>query len=214
MVITKVERQKKHPSRVSIHVDNQFAIGIHKEVLLQSALRVGDQISEKTLHELKRQEDVHHARESAVRLLSYRARSVKELEDRLRRKGFDPATIKQVLESLARSGLLDDVDFARSFAHDKLLRKPMGKSLLKYQLRHKGIPNEVIEQVLSEMYEKDAEDEYATNLARDRFRRLRSSYLKLDPQKQKKRLSDYLARRGFEWETVAKAVGRVLGEAE
>jgi len=214
MVITKVDRQKKHPSRVSIHIDNQYAIGIHKEVLLQSGLRVGDQISERMIDGLKKQEELHKGRESAVHLLSYRARSEKELRDRLQKKGFSHEAITKVLDSLTRSGLIDDFGFARAFAHDKLVRKPIGKSMLKQQLWQKGISKEVIEQVLSEVYEKVKEDEYAVELARNRFQRFKSAFEKLEPMKRKKRLSDYLAQRGFEWEAVAKAVNEVLGEAE
>ena len=212
MVITKVERQKKHPSRVSIHIDNEFAIGVHKEVLLQSGLRVGDQVTEKTSNDLKKQEEILKAREGAIRVLSHRARSEKELQDRLRKKGFALETVRKVIDSLARTGLIDDLEFARAFAHDKLLRKPMGKSMLKQHLRQKGISKGIIEQVLSEMYEKDSEDEYALKLARHRLDRFRSSFMKLELMKQKKRLADYLARRGFDWETVSKVVERTLGE--
>jgi len=214
MVITRVERQKKNPSRVSIHIDNQYTIGVHKEVLLQLGLRVGDQISEKTIDKLKKQEELHAARQSAVRLLSHRARSERELRDRLKKKGFKAEGIAKVISSLTRSGLIDDLDFARAFVHDKLLRKPLGKSMLANQLRQKGIGKEVIEQVLSEVYQEGKEDEYAVELARNRFQRFKSAFEKLDPMKQKKKLSDYLAHRGFEWEAVAKAVNNVLGNAE
>jgi regulatory protein len=214
MVVTKVERQKKHPSRVSIHIDNQYAIGIHKEVLLQSGLRVGDQVSERTIDELKKQEELHKARESSLRLLSHRARSEKELRDRLKQKGLSLESITKVIGSFTQSGLVDDLEFARAFAHDKLLRKPMGRSMLTQQLRQKGISKEIIEQVLSEVYERMKEDEYAVELARNRFERFKSAFDGLEPMKQRKKLSDYLSRRGFAWETVAKAINEVLGEGE
>lgn len=214
MIITKVERQKKHPSRVSIYIDDQFSIGIHKEVLLRSGLRVGDQISESIIDELREREESHRARDAAMRLLSHRARSERELRDRLKQKGLSPEGIKKVLDSLTQSGLVNDLEFARAFAHDKLLKKPIGKSMLKQRLREKGISKEVIEQVLSEVYEKVKEDEYAVELARSRYERFRSTFEGLEPMKRKKKLSDYLAHRGFEWEAVAKAVKEVLGEVE
>ena len=214
MVVTKVERQKKNPSRISLHIDNEYAIGVHKEVLLRSGLRVGDTVTEKTLTELKRNEGLHHAQEAALRLLSYRARSKRELQERLKRKGITSVDADEVLDTLERSGLLNDFEFARSFAHDKLLKKPMGKTMLKQQLRLKGISKELIEQVLSEAYKSNPEDKYAFELALKRIKRSQSSFTKLDPLKKKKRLSDYLIRRGFDWDTVAKAVNRVLGETK
>ncbi len=212
MVITKVERQKKNPSRISLHIDNEYAVGIHREVLLRSGLRVGDHITEKTLSDLKRTEEIRQARESAIRLLSYRARSEKEIRDRLRKKGFASITVEEVLASLLKSGLVNDVEFARAFAHDKLLKKPMGKTMLKQEFRRKGISKETIELILSEVYESETEDEYAFELASKRIKRSQSSFARLDPLKQRRRLSDYLTRRGFNWETAAKAVERVLGE--
>lgn len=212
MVITKVERQKKNPSRISLHIDNEYAVGIHKEVLLRFGLRVGDHITDKTLNDLRRTEEIRQARESAIRLLSYRARSEKEIRDRLRKKGFGSSTADEVLDSLLKSGLVNDQEFARAFAHDKLLKKPMGRVMLKQELRRKGISKETIEQVLSEAYGSEDEDQYAFELATKRIKLSQSSFARLDPLKQRKRLSDYLARRGFNWETVAKAVERVLGE--
>jgi regulatory protein len=214
MVITKVERQKKHPSRVSIYIDDQFSIGIHKEVLLRSGLRVGDQIPESTIDELKKDEESHKARDAAMRLLSHRARSERELRDRLRQKGLSPEGIKKILGSLTQSGLVNDLEFARSFVHDKLLKKPVGRSMLKLRLQEKGISKEVIEQVLSEVYEKVKEDEYAVQLARSRYEHFRSAFEGLEPMKRKKKLSDYLAHRGFEWEAVSKAVKEVLGDGD
>jgi regulatory protein len=214
MVITKVERQKKNPSRVSIHIDNQYAIGVHKEVLLHSRLRAGDHVSEKTLDQLKKEEESYAAYQSASRLLSYRARSERELRQRLQKKGFGTESISRTIESLVRSGLVNDDEFARSFAHDKLLRKPMGKTMLVQQLRQKGISREVIQQTVEEAYRDVDEDQHAIELARSRFKRFRSTFAGLDPLRQKKKLSTYLLQRGFQWEAVRKAVTEVLGEIE
>ena len=211
MIITKLERQKKNPSRISLHIDNKYAIGVHKEVLLKSGLRVGDRLTDSTLNDLRKSEELHLARESALRLLSYRARSKKEVRDRLKRKGISPGVVAEVIDAFQRSGLLDDLEFAKAFAHDQLMRKPMGEALLKQQLSKKGINKETIEQVLLEVYQGDTEDAYAFELASKRIKRSRSSFLKLDPVKQKKRLWDYLARRGFDWVTVRKVVERALG---
>jgi regulatory protein len=213
VVITKIDRQKKNPARFSLYLDDEYAIGIHKEVLLKFGLRVRDRISEKTLEELKHAEETRAARESALRLLSYRARSTKELRERLKKKRYSPEAINEVLISLERSGLINDFEFAKAFVHDRLLRKPMGKGLLVQELRKKGIKKETIEDVLAEAYRNDAEDTYACELAAKRMKRAAASFGRLDPLKRRKRLADYLARRGFDWETVSRALERVLGEA-
>jgi regulatory protein len=214
MKITKIERQKKNPSRFSLSIDDEYAIGIHKEVLLKSGLRSGDSITEKTLDDLKRNEELFHARESALRLLSYRARSKQEIRDRLKKKGISAEIAGAVLHSLESSGLVNDLEFAKAFAHNKLLKKPMGKKMLRLELRRKGINKEMTEQVLSEAYGSDSEEEFALELAKKRAKRGQGRIGQVERLKQRKRLSDYLAWRGFGWDTVSRTVAKVLGEIE
>ncbi len=52
------------------------------------------------------------AKTYALKLLSYRARSRKELHERLRGKGFDSSRIKETIESLEDAGLINDKDLA------------------------------------------------------------------------------------------------------
>ena len=64
--------------------------------------------------------DREKAREAALRLLAVRARSEGELDDRLKRKGFDERTSAEVVAALKRVGLVDDEDFARAWVDEKL----------------------------------------------------------------------------------------------
>jgi len=214
MVITKIERQKKNPSRFSLYIDDEYSLGIHKEVLLEFGFRTGDPITDKILEEVKRAEDTRRARETALRLLSYRARSTHELQSRLKKKDIPDGIIRAVIASLKKSGLLNDLEFGRAFAHDKLQRKPMGREMLKQELRKRGLSNDDVESILSEVYTDDAEEAYALRLVSKRMERSRTAFAKLDPTRRRKRLADYLARRGFQWDVVKKAIDQALGRGE
>ena len=214
--ITAIERQKKNPKRVSIYVDDEFAIGVHIETLAHYGLRKGDSLEEKKLKELERAEELQSAKEKSMRLLGYRARSEKEIRDRLGKKSFNVAVIDETIVALKRSRLLDDAAFARTFAHDAIARKPLGKHLLRRELRQKGIANEIIESVIGEVYDEESEEEFALELTRKYMNKKTGSKKKSTGvqgrMKEKKRLADYLARRGFDWETVSSVLSKVLPE--
>ncbi|MFQ5798137.1 MAG: RecX family transcriptional regulator [Bacteroidota bacterium] len=213
MLITKIERQKKNARRASIYLDGKFAVGVHEETLTRFGLRKGDTLDGKTLEDLRQAEELFKAKEKAMRLLSYRARSEKEIRDRLKKASYRAPIVDEVVDALTRSGLLDDATFARMYAHDTMARKPFGKQLLRQQLRGRGVAKEIIEKLIAELYTPQTEESFALSLAKKHLvRSLRSPPAKKlqDLVKQKKRLADYLVRRGFDWETVSSVVSKLL----
>jgi len=78
----------------------------------------------------------------------------------------------------------------------------MGKFLLRRELLSKGIKKETVEQVLQDNYQKEDELELAKNLLEKKSRR----YKNLDELKAKKRMADFLLRRGFPYEVVKQAI--------
>lgn len=212
-IITKIERQKKNVRRASIYVDGEFAIGVHEETLRRFGFRKGDVLDRKTLDELQQAEELLKAKEKAMRLLSHRARSEKEIRDRLKKASHPSSIIDEVAAALKRAGLLDDVAFARMFAHDTMARKPLGRHLLRQLLRTKGVAKEIIENLIEEMYTPETEEDFALTLARKRLARTHLSSRRLSLQeslKLKKRLAGYLVRRGFDWDTVASVMSKLL----
>lgn len=212
-VVTKIERQKKNPRRASIYLDGEYAVGIHEESLARFGLRKGDVLDRKTLDDLKQAEELLRAKEKAMRLLSHHARSEKEIRDRLRRASFRASLVDEVVSALKRSALLDDVAFARMYAHDTMARKPLGKHLLRQQLRAKGVAKETIEPLIEELYTPESEESFALSLAKKRLVRLLPPPRARNHQnllKEKKRLTDYLVRRGFDWETVSSVVSKLI----
>ena len=83
MRVTRIAPQKKRPGRRNIYIDGSFAIGVGAETLLRSGLRTGDEVDPAFLSTLERTERESALRAAALRLLSARPRSVRELRDRL-----------------------------------------------------------------------------------------------------------------------------------
>ncbi|MBD3385227.1 hypothetical protein GF407_09890 [candidate division KSB1 bacterium] len=196
--ITSIEVQKKDSNRFSIFLDGEFAFGIHKDVLLESGIARGDRLTESQVETIKKREEVKKAKIKAVRLLSVRARSKQELDERLKRSGFSTGAIDETLRELERLDLVNDAEFAVLFARTKMAQKPQGKMALSLELKKKGIEETAIENAIAKAYEGTNESEVAFSLAN----RKKQQFGNLEEQKAKKRLSDYLLRRGFRFDVV------------
>ena len=138
----------------------------------------------------------------AIRLLSLRARSIKEVSDRLKRLTPNQDLIDQVLEDLIKKGFLNDLDFAQSFVDSRLRSKPKGKMVLKYELSQKGISQEVINKVLNQIF---SDPEVELKLAKN-FLKKKTALNRLDPQAFKKKAYSALKRRGFSSQTIFKII--------
>ena len=142
------------------------------------------------------------ARDYTYRFLSYRQRSVKEVRERLKKRGFASGIIRKTIEYLSRLSYLNDEEFARFWMRSKIQSKPSGLALLRYQLRQKGISEELLDKVFGEYAGLYDEYEAAKKLAASR----RSRYKNVNPLKIKQRLYGCLRRRGFSQEAIWQAL--------
>ena len=202
MVVTGIERQKRHPERVNIYLEGKFAFGIHQDVLVKYGLRKGDHIDDRTLHAITSDQEITLAKQKAMRLLSYRMRSEKEMRSRLSEKKFSPTIIDSVIEYLRQSGLLDDVAFAKACLHDLQLKKPAGQRLLQQQLLKRGVPKNIVSQVLQDSEAQTDEFHIALQAAKTQLKRYQTSRKQIEVKKQQLRLAGFLTRRGFSWSVI------------
>lgn len=143
--------------------------------------------------------------ERALRLLSVRPRSRRELEVRLLRAGFDPDEVAGELGRLEGVGLIDDERFAREFTEHQLGARRAGRRAVASGLAAKGVERRIVDRALAEVPGDDAER--AGELARSRAERLRG----VAPEKAFGRLVSFLIRRGHDPETARRAARSALG---
>jgi regulatory protein len=144
------------------------------------------------------------AKAAALRFLKIRPRSIGELKEKLEGKEFSDAEIEITIHNLMASGLLDDRAFTKSWINYRLAR-PFGFRRIIQELKHKGIDPEIIEGALSEAKESYSPESIALDLAQRRWQRLPD----IDPVKKKKRVLDFLLRRGFEVDLVMKVIKKL-----
>ncbi|MBC7186172.1 MAG: RecX family transcriptional regulator, partial [Calditrichaeota bacterium] len=185
--ITAIEIQEHDRARRNIFLDGEFAFGVHQEVLLESGFGLGDYLTGQDVRRLLAAEERHQAKQKALRLLSVRARSEKELRTRLQQAGLGEAA-DATLRSLKRAGLVDDREFALSYARSRIATRPCGEFLLRSELRQKGVPEEQIEAALVEAYREKSQRQLAYELAAKKKRLVGRA----DEEKAQKRVVDFL----------------------
>ncbi len=147
------------------------------------------------------------ARAAVYRLLARRARSAREIEERLTRRGFDPPLVARTLAHLQAAGYLDDARFAREWVAARAGR--YGPRRLAAELRQKGIAEDQVRAALQSLPD-DAAEEHALSLARKKWEQLARAKRPLPARRHA--LHAYLARRGYDADISSRIVRGVCGE--
>ena len=204
-VITAVERQKRSRVRYNIFLAGEFAFSIHEDLLIKHKLLKGEMVEGKRLAELLLEDEKHRAYVDAIRFISIRARATKEVRQKLTTRGYEPPLIDQTLVDLERQGYLDDRSFAELWASERMRLQKKGRKWVELELKQKGSKQPWIEAAMGKVAEEE-ERRYALELAEKRWRQLNGDLLV-----RKRKLYDFLLRRGFSSALTAEAIQRVSG---
>ncbi|MCM8800660.1 MAG: recombination regulator RecX [Candidatus Omnitrophica bacterium] len=145
------------------------------------------------------------AKDYAFLLLRFRPRTEKEISQRLKKKGFSEEVIEKILVFLRKNNFINDASFAQAWIESRL-KKPLGINRIKQELILKGIDKAIIDSKINEILKDYSEEKIVTEIARKRFKRLEN----LPIDKTKRRIYDYLLRRGFSQEIVNDVISRLL----
>lgn len=150
---------------------------------------------------------------AALRFVSYRPRSEKELIDFLlkklqRWKVAGTVLVKKVVERMRELGYVDDEKFAAWWRDQRVDFKPKGKRFIALELTRKGIQREIIESTLSTRQENIEPFNELTG-AQKVIRKKLVLWAKLPLIEQKKKTYTFLAQRGFSSETIEKIIDEI-----
>jgi len=137
------------------------------------------------------------AKNYAFLLLKFRPRSEKEIRVRLKKKKFDQEIIEETVAFLKDKDFINDNYFAKAWVESRL-KRPLGLRRIKEELKVKGIDKEIIDSQIGEIKKSYSEEDIVTEIARERFNRLKN----IERELAKRRLYAYLLRRGFSPEIV------------
>ncbi len=139
---------------------------------------------------------------AALRLLSYRPRTEREVRDRLARR-FPEETAADVVDSLRAQGLLDDARLSTQWTESRSARNPRSARMIARELRAKGVDDALAEAAVREVDDDESAYQACLKYARtggrtdDAFQR---------------RLLGYLQRRGFSQSVSRRAMRKLMDE--
>jgi regulatory protein len=206
--ITRIGPQRRARGRYAVEIDGRAGLTLGEEVLVRAGIGVGDQLDAQTIARLLAEDEAARATETALAFVAYRPRSEREVRDRLRRGGYGQDAADHAIARLLDWRYLDDEEFARRWIENRSTHRPRGRRLLQQELRRKGIAAETAREAVAEADLDEAAA--AETLARRRL----ASYAGEDPAVVRRRLGDYLVRRGYGYDVVRAAVDRVMGEPD
>lgn len=204
MKVTALRLQQRNKTRVNVYLDGKFAFGLAK--IVAARLAVGQDLDEAALERLRALDDVEQAYERALKFLGPRPRSESEVRRRLKERGVAAASIDEVVTRLKQSGLVNDQAFASYWVENRASFRPRSKRVLQAELKQKGVSDELLRQALDQTNDVEA----ARALALVRARRLHG----LEYQEFRRKLGDFLARRGFDFDLIGPLVDQVWTELE
>jgi regulatory protein len=132
------------------------------------------------------------ARNIVLNQLNFMPRSRKELETTLAKRHIEPDVAKSVLDRFEEIGTVDDIAFAELLIRSRCNTKRVSRSVLRQQLRQKGVDQEIIIDALMVITDDD-ELRMATELVERKARAMS----RLEPDVRKRRLFGLLARKGY-----------------
>ncbi len=145
--------------KVHVFIDGKHALVVSLDVAAAERLTVGQACPPDRVRRLESAQEEAQVYEFALNFLSYRPRSAREVEQRLRKKRIAPEQIEAVMERLRKKGYVDDQAFARFWIGNRQTFSPRGPRLLRSELRQKGVPQDLVDAALSEYQEEQAERE-------------------------------------------------------
>jgi regulatory protein len=182
--ITALRFQKRNKDRVNVYLDGRFAFGL--AAIEAAHLQVGQVLSDTDVTRLQKKDEIERA---------YERRN-------LRGKNLEEDVIEAAIERLTQAGLLDDREFARYWVDNRVQFKPRGVRALRQELWKKGVPDAIIAEAIESVDEQDLARRVAEKGAR------RMAYL--EPRDFRRKLSAYMARRGFSYTVIKPLVEEML----
>jgi regulatory protein len=207
--ITALQAQAMDSQRVNVFINGTFAIGVSLTTLAREQLFIGKELAAEEYARLERAEQANRAIQAAMRAIESRPRSIREIHERLKRKGFEPDLIDHAITRLQDLRLLDDQAFARYWIEGRQHSQSRGPAALRDELRRKGVDASIIETALQDDELVGDIPAQAEKLARQVLYRYRDA---ADFQSFARRMGNTLQRRGYSFATIRPIIAQLWRE--
>ena len=195
MKITKIEKKKR---LYLLELDETEKLYVTEDTLVRFMLSKGMEISEEQLEEIRDFAQFSYGKNLALYHLSFKMRTVKEVQHYLIKYDIEEPIIERVLLHLQEEKWLDDRKYAEALINSNSLSGDKGAYALQQKLQQKGIAASLAKDCLA------AEDfsEVASRVARKLLKRYEG---KLPPKALQDKIIQNLSSKGFSYQEARNA---------
>lgn len=203
MTITEISVQKKNKKRCNIYADGVFVCALDNFTVIRYNLKVGDEVEDSYLGELSFESEKDKALSYAFDYIGKYFRTEKQLKDKLYEKGYMKPVVDYVLQKVKDYGYIGDKNYAKAYIESGAKKK--GMKLLKYELKNKGVSDEILESI---EYDEECE-ENACRAYAEKF------FSKNEPTRENlQKLYRRLYAKGFSFDVVSAVLDKMRESAE
>lgn len=163
MKILKYEKKKN--GMYQVFFDNDNNIDISEEIILKYNLLLKKDIDNSLIDKMLDENKIYIAYNLAIKYISIKMRSRKEIREYLSKKNIDYDSINEVIKILEKEKYLDDDSYAKAFVNDKMLLSNNGPNKIRSKLIELGINSNSINNAL-ELFDYDLQKEKVTKMAK------------------------------------------------
>ena len=140
--------KKVGTNKYRIYFDSSSLL-LYEDVILKYNLLYKKEIDSDLLIEIDEENKKASIYDTALKYISVRMRSIKEMKEYLIRKKFDPKDIDNTINKLITNGLLNDKIFSKAFVNDKINLTNNGIDKIRNDLEKLGVEDSYIEEALN-----------------------------------------------------------------
>lgn len=200
--VTRLVVQKKNLKRVNVYLDDEYAFALNEYLAIQ--LSIGQMLSDEKIADLQAADHDESVFLRAVNFIGTRPRSEYEIRKKLRDIGCEESEIEKTVARLKDCDLVNDEQFSSLWVEDRNTFKPSSRRALRYELKQKGVPEEMIQSALENV------DEFQT--AYEVARKRQSRWDMLDRKDFRKKITAYLAGKGYGFDVIRKVSDQIWDE--
>lgn len=213
MIISRITTQKKNVHRYNIFVtkddDESYLFSVDEDILIKHNIHKGMALTDEQVALFEEEDTVQFGYIRAIQYLSYRLRSIQEVEEHLQKLEVEESHIPQIIERLLKQEYLDDTAFAHMFVKHRIQTSTKGPQMVYQELRAKGVRDQIAAKAI-EAYTFDVQEERAMKVAQKRMNRKGKESL----HKKRQQTEATLYRNGFSQDVIQYVLGEFSSEAD
>lgn len=207
--ITQIELGKRNKDRRNIYIDDEYAFSLSAEIVYKEKLEINQVVDVNKLVKLSMEDEFMKCKSSALKIVERSYKTEKEIEKKLMLKEYSRESIDRTIEFLREYNLINDEMFVKMYIKDKY--KTQGKNKIKYNLKRKGISDELINIELASINDEESKIG-AVLLVEKKYREL--SRRESDKYKITQKLNRFLISKGYNYDLAKTVIREVIDTTE